>query len=282
MEKMKMDYISLYILLSSNKTIVREFHPINIYRPLDYVLCIKMIEPYTSSVMFKHIFMREMLYKATLKKKLSLLPIDQRLVRTYGGDPALLYSFEPWSPIAAKMSQLPFQNGFLIGRRKPLLLFQDRKPGLADITNITRETSRIKSFRLVDAIMYSYFRDIRFLLVLCLALGFSIWWALAPEPLLLKPIALSSPNVSYLYNAVMDTYYTKVCISHPNMSLPCECGSPINSEVKELFPEPSFDPLLIDKGNAKRMGALAAYFGCILVALALSESASHQGIYLNL
>lgn len=51
-------------------------------------------------------------------------------------------------------------------------------------------TERVKSFGLKEAIIYSYFRDIRFVLVLCAMLGFSVWWFTAPETLLLKPGAL--------------------------------------------------------------------------------------------
>jgi hypothetical protein len=46
----------------------------------------------------------------------------------------------------------------------------DRKPGFADIN---RETSRIKAFRLSDAIVYSYWKDMRFVLALCAMIGFS-------------------------------------------------------------------------------------------------------------
>lgn len=88
--------------------------------------------------------------------------------------------------------------------------------------------------------------------------------------------------MSYLYHSIIDTFYTKVCISHPNISLPCECGSPINNETQILFDEPSFDPLLIDQGNPKRMKALAVYFSYIILLLAISESVSHHGVYLNL
>ena len=67
----------------------------------------------------------------------------------------------------------------------PLLRTLDRKPGLADILSL-RDTSRIQVFRLQDAILHSYMYDIRFIKILCLFLGFYLWWALAPEPLFLS------------------------------------------------------------------------------------------------
>jgi hypothetical protein len=59
-----------------------------------------------------------------------------------------------------------------VGEDRPLLLRSpDRKKGLADLT---RETTRIKDFRLSETIVYSYARDIRFVLLTCWLLGFSI------------------------------------------------------------------------------------------------------------
>lgn len=52
-----------------------------------------------------------------------------------------------------------------VGEDRPLLLRSpDRKKGLADLT---RETTRIKDFRLSETIVYSYARDIRFVLLTC-------------------------------------------------------------------------------------------------------------------
>ena len=82
----------------------------------------------------------------------------------------------------------------------------DRKQGLADIN---RETSRIKSFRLRDAVVYSYWRDPRFVLVVCAMIGITAWWALAPEPLLLKPEALAAPDLELLSKVVKDTLKKK-------------------------------------------------------------------------
>lgn len=53
------------------------------------------------------------------------------------------------------------------------------RPGLPDIERVG---SRIKWFRLREALLYSYCRDLRFVLAFCGMLGFSLWWYLAPEP----------------------------------------------------------------------------------------------------
>ena len=244
------------------------------------VCCVKMTYP--SPYTFSPLFRDDMMYNIPLiKSKLLDLPNRHKLVKRVEGHNTLVYSYARWRPVVPNRRQLPFLKSDVINRQIPLLRSPDRKPGLADIT---RETSRIKTFSLQDAILYSYIYDIRFILFLCLVLGISIWWVLAPEPLVLKPLALASQNIQYLYNIVSDTFLNKVCSSHPgeHLALPCECGSPLNNEAKVLFPEPPFDPLGLDKGNPTRMKALAIYFATIVIVLALSESASHHGVYLNI
>lgn len=113
-----------------------------------------------------------------------------RLIKCYQDKQTLVYSFAPWCPVVPNRRMLPFLNDEVIGRKMPLLRTLDIKPGLADIL---RDTSRIEVFRLQDAILHSYIYYIRFLIVLCLLLGFSLWWALV-----LKPLSLSSPNIQYL------------------------------------------------------------------------------------
>lgn len=71
-------------------------------------------------------------------------------------------------------------------------------------------SSRIKSFQLLYAIKYSYYRDIRF--ILFLLYGFTIWIILAPDPLLNKPGALCSPNLKVLINWMDRRYLFKPCL----------------------------------------------------------------------
>lgn len=68
----------------------------------------------------------------------------------------------------------------------------DRKLGLSDVT---RRASRIKDLTLADAIMYSTVRDIRFVTLTCLLIGFSLLWWDVPEPVLVKPEVLRSPDL---------------------------------------------------------------------------------------
>lgn len=117
-------------------------------------------------------------------------------------------------------------------------------------------------------------------------LGIYIWSITAPEPLLFNPSALISPHLKYLSYVLKDTYVNKICSSHPGLDipLPCECGSPLNMESKILFPdpEPRFDPLGIEKAKSIRIKSIATYFATIILVIALSESTSHHGIYINI
>lgn len=112
-----------------------------------------------------------------------------------------------------------------------------------------------------------------------------MWWGLAPEPLLLKPDALTSPDIHTLYTVVKDTFINKVCSTHPLISSPCECGEPLNNEARRLLESNtthSFDPLELGEKTQKksRASALAIYIAAILITIALTESISTHGVYL--
>ena len=55
---------------------------------------------------------------------------------------------------------------------------------------------RIVTFGLKDALVYSYLKDIRFVLLVCLLIGFSVWWATLTEQILQKPMAVCWPDVA--------------------------------------------------------------------------------------
>lgn len=116
-------------------------------------------------------------HRSTLKTMIATKPEGTSELRYNFGEWTAIYKWGQWLPHTANLGQLPFRIEEREGRR-PLLRSPDRKTGLADIT---RESHRIKSFRLRDAITYSYWRDLRFVLVLCALLGFSLWWFIAPE-----------------------------------------------------------------------------------------------------
>lgn len=95
------------------------------------------------------------------------------------GHSAVVYSFGPWTATTVNRGQLPFKIAEGTGKAT-WLRSPDRKVGFSDIN---RETS---SFRLKDAIEYSYWRDMRFALTLCAIIGFSVWWFTAQELLVLR------------------------------------------------------------------------------------------------
>ncbi|GMH13107.1 hypothetical protein Nepgr_014948 [Nepenthes gracilis] len=100
-------------------------------------------------------------------------------------------------------------------------------------------------------------RDMRFVLVLCAMIGFSLWWGAAPEPLLLKPEALSAPDINLVTQVVKETFVNRVCTNHPQVLSPCDCGEPLNNIARSLFEEPPFDPLGIkteETGRASEEG----------------------------
>lgn len=188
----------------------------------------------------------------------------QEVTKTKG---KVLYSVGPWSAYTADKNKLPFK----IAEGGKILRSPDRKQGLADVT---RETFRIKEFRLSDAIVYSYFRDMRFVLLTCLLMGFSLWWFYVPEQLLEKPAALCSPDLGQVVRVVRDTFVNQISSNH-HVSSPCDCGEPLNNTAKLLFePQESFDPLGL---NTNRLKALSVFVASIVLSLALAESVSPSG-----
>jgi hypothetical protein len=93
-------------------------------------------------------------------------------------------------------------------------------------------------------------------------LGFSLWWYLAPEPLLLSPSVLSSPDLALAFRVSKDTFVHHVCSAHPEITSPCACGEPLNMEARLMFDGTSFDPLEIHSSYNKAR-VLAVYFSAI-------------------
>lgn len=108
---------------------------------------------------------------------------------------------EVWTPYVA---QIPPLEETLIRRGKKVLL-QRSPEGLVDVH---RKTTRIKQFRLSEAIVHSYFTDIRFVTLVCLLIGFSAWWVIAPEQLFESPKYAFSGEVAQL---VRDTFIENIC-----------------------------------------------------------------------
>lgn len=119
----------------------------------------------------------------------------------HGPKTKALFIFHKWIPLTAK--KLHYFN-ILESCKARLLRSPDGKPGLTDVF---LETCRIKSFRLIDAILYSYWFDLRFVLFLSLFHGFSMFMIIAPDLIILNnPIALCSPDIKLIIQVVKDTY----------------------------------------------------------------------------
>jgi len=177
---------------------------------------------------------------------------------------------------------LPFE---VVHSKTPLIRSEVQKTGLFNLFGDS-DHKRIKSISLKEAIRYSYLKDMRFILCLCAMLGFSIWWMVAPEILLIKPAALCSPDLSTLLKVVRETFIDHVCSTHPQIASPCDCGEPLNKTAKLMFQEQeTFDPLSIDEPTARRQAlikALSVFIGSILLTIVLAESVSPAGVALNL
>lgn len=182
----------------------------------------------------------------------------------------LLYSVGPWLAYSANPNQLSFVIPEVCKVLRP------PKQGLA--VALTEGVSRIKGLRLSDALIYSYLNDLRFVLLTCLLIGFSVWWVSAPEQLLEKPAALCSPDLEIIVRVLKDTFINKMCSTH-YITSPCDCGEPLNKTARSLFEPPeieSFDPLGI-KPNPNKVKALSVLMGSIIIILTLSESVSSRG-----
>lgn len=168
----------------------------------------------------------------------------------------------PWVPYVPDSRELPAPYRW--GRR----CFSIRSPERGGLTNLIKRSSRIKEIEIKHAIRYSYCRDHRFVLLLCCMLGFAIWWALVPEILLFNSTSICiSPNLDLLCQVARDTYIHNICSSHPQVLSPCDCGEPLNKEVKEIIKEPPFDPL----GSISRTKGASVFLASILLSLALAE-----------
>lgn len=216
-------------------------------------------------------------HKDRLKSKMLNSPNERGIIYNYDNCVcSITYYFRQWLPLTERRI---FNYNSIDVNRTPLLESLDgSKPGLGDVF---KDSVRIKKFKLLDVLLYSYWRDIRFIIFFSLFLGFTIWIETAPEQLLNKPIALSSVDLKNLTLVLKDTYVNHVCSTHPDVISPCDCGEPLNKIVRDLFQDESFDPLHLESGKT-RIKALSFMVGFILLTLILSESVSEHGVYTNL
>lgn len=190
-----------------------------------------------------------------------------------------------WQPITSKIYlgtpilrvvKILFMN--LLG---PLQLSQYKNRMLATVLTQPRRFMSRPSFPLLYGIKYSCSRDIRFVLFLLIFLGFTIWICLAPDLLLNKPMALCSPDIKLLIKCIKDTYVKHICSSHPEVLSPCDCGEPLNKCARDMFPQTSFDPLKIENQEIGKMKTISVMVATIILSIALVESISPYGVYIE-
>lgn len=87
-----------------------------------------------------------------------------------------------WKPIATPIYQLPDKLKSMVENRKHFRMGKkmvrsspENEIGLSKAT--TSSTGIIKAFTFQESLTYSYLNDNRFLLLLCLLIGFGVWWA---------------------------------------------------------------------------------------------------------
>lgn len=103
-----------------------------------------------------------------------------------------------------------------------------------------------------------------------------------PLPLNEHPFAWTSPDFQLLRNVLSDTYLTHVCSLHPTVNSPCPCGEPLNQTARDLFPLNSFDPLNINPKPVLNQKTCSILVGTIILVLALTESVSPHGIFIEI
>lgn len=264
---------NLFVKLTSCKPEIRE-------QPNLYINSTVGMDPcwyYINCPIYKRYFIRKSIlkYSHIIEIKNHIQHSNyRRIIYTRGNDSTLTYTFKPWIPFTER-SRLHLLYCLNVNRTPLLDTLDQRKPGLGDLF---RESVRIKKFQLLDCILYSYWRDNRFIIFISLFIGFTIFSISSPDQLWYNPVALSSPDLPFLNKVLMDTYEYNVCTTHPEVSSPCDCGEPINMTARNLFE--TYDPLNCYKTT--RIKAASFMVGYIILSIALSESVSQYGVYMNL
>jgi len=82
---------------------------------------------------------------------------------------------EVWKPCTANTAQIPPEET-LVRKERRIEVVKAPK-GSTGLADVLKEASRIKKFRLAEAIAHSYLNltDIRFVTLVCLLIGFGIW-----------------------------------------------------------------------------------------------------------
>lgn len=103
-----------------------------------------------------------------------------------------------------------------------------RGAGLKIVEDIA-SSSRIKSFRLKDGLVYSYAYDLRFVTLISLLLGFTAWWSLSPDIVLynVKILSVLKSNFHLGVEFLQDSLTKRLCTIH-DVPSPCPCVEPLH------------------------------------------------------
>lgn len=210
-----------------------------------------------------------------------LLNYSRGRIHGWLGTIQVVLSLGHWSPLRAPYLVKLYHS--LYGSR--FLRSPDCKKGLSCIRRLY-SCSRVKSFRLSEALSYSYLRDMRFVLFICALLGISIWWHVSPPPLFEHYPFLCSPDLPQVGEICRDTFVKGVCSVH-DVPSPCSCGEPLNSAARNLIVDPplKIDPLELSGKESRlrpaRLKSASVLIGFLLLTLTLSESVSPHGVYVG-
>jgi hypothetical protein len=101
----------------------------------------------------------------------------------------------------------------------------------------------------------------------------------APDVLLNQPMGWLTSDLPFTKDCIEKTYESHVCVTHPEVSSPCECGEPYKKMTQKLYPQVSFDPFDLKINHSGRMVAASIMVSTIILAIALSESISVDGVF---
>lgn len=205
-------------------------------------------------------------YNQCIKEKMRSAPPGERcVIYNYKGGSTATLTFARWVPLTVP--------NILSSLNKRLLRSSPHKKlGLNDAY---QNTSRCKSLKLSDQILYSYCRDTRFVLFLSIFFGYVLWMYIAPAVILNVPLSQTSPDLQQLVRVVEDTYVNHVCSTHPDVISPCDCGEPLNQTARNMYKDKVFDPL----GCSGKIKTAAVMVASIIIVLTLTESVSPYGVF---
>ena len=160
----------------------------------------------------------------------------------------------------------------LVGKGKDKFMGSpERGIGLADIM---RRTSRVKS-RYSNQLIWDI---MHYKTLMCVMIGFSIWWYNVPDQILNVPFVLTKPELGGLIDMIKDTFINGVCIEHKNPS-PCECGELKNSVTKSVFGQDMSD---CEIRKARAMSLATMLTGAIVVILLARDSIPSEGVDIDI